>query len=73
MDSHICTGHARARHVMRMNYCGFSAVNASISLVRRANVQAAVQAGQVSYDLYGAKLELSDGVRPKAEVLRFMA
>jgi hypothetical protein len=56
-----------------MNYCGFSAANASISVVRRANVQAAAQAGQVSYDLYGAKLELSDGFRPKAEVLRFMA
>jgi hypothetical protein len=41
MDSHIFAGHARARHVMRMNYCGFSAVNASISVVRRADVQSA--------------------------------
>src|ERR1700677_4700979 len=54
-DSHIFAGRARARYLMRMNYWGFSAVNASNSIVRRANLKAAAQAGQVSYDLHGPK------------------
>ena len=55
MDSHLFAGHARARHVMRMNYCGFSAVTRPISVVRRAKVQAAAQAGSDVLRSLGAK------------------
>lgn len=73
MDSHLFVGHARARHVMRVNYCGFSAVTRPISVVRRAKVQAAAQAGSDVQQSLGAKAGTSDGFRTEAEVLRFMA
>ena len=55
MDSHLFAGHARARYVMRMNYCGFSAVTRPISVVRRAKAQAAAQAGSDVQRSLGAK------------------
>ena len=47
LGSHIFAGHGRARDLMRMNYCGFSAVDAPISVVPGGKLVGGAEAGHV--------------------------